>query len=280
MYKRHALGDDERATGTPATVFTFFAFLSAIVWLVPLGIEIVFDSEIEMLMMPPSWRAEIMCHPPPDDANSKCSYIHADGICTSVPGQHCKGDQTHNENEETQRDINLLRAREGLDLYDIYTLVFDGLRWGTVLAAGISMVIMRVGRQAWTWVWVPCGSMVAVTVIHPEAYPLLLAAALPVHAAAYAADMWSTSRFGIEHLRKFEFSPMLRYFIRYGMARAFAYHTAASVGIVASLASAMTIWGPLPWDASLGMVSFGMATMHLWAIRNNIGWYRLVEAER
>lgn len=287
MYKRHALGQAENQTISPAGAFTFFAFCSVVLWAVPAGIEAISGTTIEMYMMPPTWRAEIFCalatgHEDDygfttDNPGVRYTYIHENGECTRtcVDAGCAGGGDTGSENGGDAIASNLAKAREGLDLYDVFEVVFLGLKWGAVITAIGSLVVMSVGRPGLWWACPPCGAMVAVAALHPQAF----IAVIPVYAAAYASDMWSTARFGPERLRLFETNPILRRLIRYGPVRAFAYHTVINVALVSALAAALAVWGPVSWEHSLGMLLAGLAAAHFWFAACNAREYRKMEAE-
>lgn len=290
MYKRHALGEAESKTISPAGAFTFFAFCSVVLWAVPAGIEAVSGTTVEMYMMPPTWRAEILCAPAEGHPNNwsstnqgvRYTYVHdgdnAGSECTRIcvdAGCAGGGDPAAENGDDAIR-TNLNKAREGLDLYDVFEVVFLILKWGAVVTAIGSLVVMRTGGPDMRWACLPCGAMVAAAALNPQAF----IAVIPVYAAAYASDMWSTARFGPDRLRLFETNPILRRLIRHGPARAFSYHTMINVALVSALAAALAVWGPVSWEHSLGMLLAGLAGAHFWFAACNMREYKAMEAER
>ena len=272
MYKRYVT--DAKSAGLGGTV-NFFLFCVVVVWLLPFGVEAVSGHPVELYMMPPSWRAEILCTPPGAvDADRSYKYAY-DGGCARVckiPG--CGEDGPAPTNGEEAWRANVAEARQGLNLYDVFELFLLGLRYGTLLVALAGLGVMGMGRPAWFWLCIPCG-VAAVAALHP----VLWIAAVPAWAAAYATDMRSTARFGEENVRRHEVNPVLRRLMKYGMRRAFAMHTALYVCLLACVPYATGLVGPLPWHATTGMLMFGLAAVHLWVAACNTREYR-TEAER
>ena len=142
------------------------------------------------------------------------------------------------------------------------------------------MIAAITGRPAWAWLAAPCAAMAVVSAIYPGLHPALLLAALPVWAATYMLDMWSTSRFGEENLRRDEANPVLRWALRYGMRRAFAVNAAVYAGALVTLPYALSLAGPIPWAPNVGIILSVMAAAHLWVAAGNMHQYKAMEAER
>ena len=282
MYKRYIVGDGE-SRGDLGGMVNFFIFCTLVVWLLPFGIEAVAGHPVELYMMPPSWRAEILCSPPGVvDTDRPYYYVH-DGGCTRVchvPG--CGHDGLAPGNSEDAWRANLDEARQGLNLYDVFSLMLMGLRYGTLVVALASFGVMCAGRPVWMgrpmWFWlcIPCGVMAAVVVLHPAWW----VAAVPVWAVAYGTDMYSTARFGGENVRRYEVNPVLRWLMGYGMRRAFTLHTILYGCMIACVPYAASLAGPLPWHATTGMLMFGLAAAHLCVAACNTRDYHTWEAAR
>lgn len=280
MYKRYIISEkNESKIPNLAGIFNFFVFCTIVTWAVPFAIEMMSGHSVEMYMMPPTWRAEILCSPSGAGADHQYTYLY-DGECSrlcKVPGCGGEGPSTKSPDWEA----NLAKAREGIDLYDMFEVVLNVLRYGTLSAALISLGVMRVrgmfaGRPAWVWACVPCVAMSAVAAMRPE----MVWAALMVWAAAYAADMWSTSRFGVENVRLNEANPVLRRLMRYGMRRGMALHTILYAGLVVCVPQVLGPVGMLEWDAMMGMLAFGLAAGHVWVAAANIAYYKMMEVGR
>ena len=282
MYKRHFLGTPEDETTKLGGVVTFFAFCAVVVWVMPLGIEAVSGHSVEMFMIPPIWRAEIMCATPDEPDDRDYTYILDGNTCIKkhdIPG-HVDDGTTKPKNSDEAIAANVAKARAGLDLYDIFQIVMLALKTGTPLVALISLGILRmgaaVGRPSWGWLCVPCGAAAVAAAFEPA----LLPAGLAVWAAAYTIDMWSTSRFGKQQVARYEINPILRALVRRCSIRAaFILHTIIYAPLVVGLPWLMGMAGPLSWEEVAGVLVFVLGGAHMWAAASNIreyGYTRLV----
>ena len=264
MYKRHALGEPDRAGG-PAGVFAFFVLCAAVVWLVPIGVEAIGGLPPEIFLMPPSWRGEIMCGMP-GGTDRDHTYLYRDGMCfiqCKTPGCPREG-QTSPANDDAAIQANVRASRSGLDIYAVYVLVFTILKYGTAVAALAGLALL-LGRPAWAWSCVPCFAAAGAAVLEPA----LLWAALPAWAAAYCTDVWSTMRFGEAGVARRETNPVIRYAVRRCGRRGFALHAVLYCMVLAGASVLLWAAGPVPWDAVLGTLAFGLAGGHAWAAAGN-----------
>lgn len=150
MYKRYMLNEPgaEKKYNLGGVV-NFFIFCAAVVWLLPVGIEAYTNHPAELAMMPPAWRAEILCTPAGSAAEQKYTYTY-DGECHKVckkPGCDLTGVAVTTP-RASGWEANLAESREGLDLYDVFEGLLTVMRYGTLLCALISVFVMRVGRAA------------------------------------------------------------------------------------------------------------------------------------
>ena len=270
VYKRHVLGAPGSETPTLGGVVTFLIFCSMVVWAVPLAMEHISGMPLELFLVPPVWRGEIMCGAAAD-GEREYTYTYGDGACVKVcrvPGCGVEGDSGPANSREVW-EANLREARSGLDLYGIFGLAITVIRYGVVVAALASLGMMRVyGGPA--WVCMPCGAGAVAAALEPA----LLPAGLAALAAAYTADIWSTARFGGRALRFHEANPLLRVlFRRCTMRTALALHTAMYVTLLAGASYTLGQYGPLQWDALLSALAFGLAGMHAWAAAGNVRVY-------
>ena len=93
--------------------------------------------------------------------------------------------------------------------------------------------------------------------------PALLWAALPVWAAAYCIDMWSTMRFGEAGVARRETNSVIRYVVRRCGMRGFVLHTMLYCAVLGVSSTLLWVAGPVPWDAILGNLAFGLAGGHV-----------------
>ncbi len=275
VYKRYWLGAPQAETSTLGGVVSFLAFVSIVVWAVPLAMESVSGMPLELFLVPPAWRGEIMCGTA-GDAEREYAYAYRDGACVkvcNVPGCGFEGESGPAHPREVW-EANLREARSGIDLSGIFWLAITVIKYGAVVAALASLGIMRVSGArawpAWGWACVPCAAWAVAAALEPA----LLPAGLAALAAAYASDIWSTARFGGRALRDNEYNPLLRaLFRRYAMRTALALHTAAYMALVACVSYALGQAGPLPWDALLAAMAFGLAGVHVWVAAGNVRVY-------
>lgn len=270
MYKRYVAGQGEKA-GTLGNIVVFFVFGMLVVWCVPLAVQAVSEMPMDIFMVPPIWRGDIMC-PEPSEGTQ---YSYRDGMCyvqCIVPGgANCNGIVPPLGEEQWR--ANLAKSRESLGLYDIYSVGLMGLKYGTVVGALASAAVMYVGRPAWVWCMIPCGIGATVCAMYDGIWPVGIAAMI----VAYAADVYSTARFG-RRLMLYETNVIMRYmFRRYTVRLALTLHTiwyfAAIVGVSVLLGST----GPIQWHVMLGSFMFGLAACHIWCAAGNVKQYRLEE---
>ena len=123
------------------------------------------------------------------------------------------------------------------------------------------------------WCVIPCGIGVAVCAMYDVIWPVGVAAII----VAYAADVYSTARFG-RRLMRYEANVIMRYMFRRCTIRlALTLHTiwyfAAIVGVSIMLGST----GPIQWHVILGSFMFGLAACHIWCAAGNVKQYHLEE---
>lgn len=230
----------------------------------PYGVEAVSGYPVEIFMMPPAWRGDVMC-PAPDDMVQ--TYQYTDGMCVPkcvVPG--C-GAPTTPTLPQADIEQNMAAAREGLDLFDVYNLGIEALRYGTILVAMSSIGVMSMGRP----VWYVC-ALCMVMAVWSFFEPILLWGGVACLVASYGIDMWSTSRFGHD-IARYEANPILRaLYARYGMA-SFMMHSAIYAGVI-SVAYVI-----LSLDGHGGMVApmlYILAAGHVIVATGNIREYKLI----
>lgn len=275
VYKRYWLGAPQAETPTLGGVVSFLVFCSVVVWTVPLAMESVSGMPLELFLMPPAWRGEIMCWTA-GDAEREYTYVYRDGECVKVckmPGCAFEGESGPAHLREAW-EANLREARSGIDLSGIFWLAVTVIKYGAVVAALASLGIMRVhgGRAwpAWGWACVPCAAGAVAAAIEPA----LLPAGLGALAAAYISDVWSTARFGGRALRTNEGNPLLRALFRRCTVRtALALHTATYMALAVCVSYVLGQAGPLQWDALLAALAFGLAGVHVWAAAGNVRVY-------
>lgn len=270
MYKRYVICQGEKA-GTLGNIVVFFVFGTLVVWCVPLAVQAISDIPMDIFMVPPIWRGDIMCPEPSEGIR----YSYRDGMCYMqcvVPGgANCNG--IVSPLGEEQWRANLAKSRESLGLYDIYSVGLMGLKYGTVIGALASAAVMYVGRPAWVWCVIPCGISAVVCAMYDGIWPVGIAAMV----VAYMADAYSTARFG-RRLVLYEANVIMRYlFRRYSIRLALTLHTmwyfAAIVGVSILLGST----GPIQWHVMLGSLMFGLAACHIWCAAGNVQRYSLEE---
>lgn len=284
MYKRYWLGTPSNETNTVGSVFKFFVFCALVVNLLPAGIEAVSGLPLELFMVPPVWRAEMVCSSPDEDTDRDYKYTLDGSTCTKVctdPGT-CSGDGTtktlSGEQIETNMRANAAESRRDLGIHGIFDLVMLGFRYGTVLAAMASLGVLRLGRARRAYgPFVAIGaSMACAPLVVLWAGPVtVLPVALGALAAAYAGDAWSTSRFGRKNISRREVNPLMRWLVgRYGVRLSLVLHPAIYGGLVAGASVLMGLGGPLSWDQAAGMLALALAGAHAVATVNNIRAYR------
>ncbi len=162
MYKRYVISQGEKA-GTLGNIVVFFVFGVLVVWCVPLAVQAISDMPMDIFMVPPIWRGDIMCPEPSEGIR----YSYRDGMCHMqcvVPGgANCNGVVLPLEEEQWR--ANLAKSRESLGLYDIYSVGLMGLKYGTVIGALASAAVMYVGRPSWVWCVIPCGIGAVICVV-------------------------------------------------------------------------------------------------------------------
>ncbi len=146
MYQRYVIGKE---AGTINDIVTFFILCCLVVWLVPITVEQVSGNSMEIFMLPPIWRGEIMCAPD-DGANERdYTFSYENGKCYKnfKPGK-CNPDCIKEAHKLSEADIqvNLTKAREGIGIHDIFQLMLMGVQYGSIIAALSSLLIMRVKR--------------------------------------------------------------------------------------------------------------------------------------
>lgn len=273
MYKRYALGENKT---TLEGVVTFFVFCSAVVWLLPIGIESVAGHDIEVFMIPPIWRGDVMCSGP--GGSDTYTYTYTNDTCVQrckIPG--CPNDgAVSTRNDAGTISANLEAARTGLDIGDVYNIGITALRYGTVLAALMSLGVMGVrmyGISYLSYLYaIPFGVGAAAAIFEPALLPVSISA----WCVSYGMDMWSTSRFG-ESVRIYETNPLLRILFRNTTIRnGMICHTILYVSLICVVSYVVGIAGPIPADVFLAATLFGLAAGHMWAAANNVAEYKRV----
>lgn len=262
MYKRYIIGDSKAQS--VGSIVSFFVFCTLLVWFIPFGVEIISGQPVELYMMPPTWRASILCGSVGDTTN----YRYDNGICYTqcdTPVNCTEGISP--VNSETEWKANLAAARQGINLYDVFEAILLALKYGTLLAALASIIIMRMYRSM--ILCIPCCILGFVVII----YPVFIAAAIPVWCVAYCIDMYTTIRFGQRRISCCEANPILRYLMKYGLRRAFILHSIIYAGLLASISYGTSIIGPLGIYQAAGMLLFGLAAAHLYAAESNTHEY-------
>ena len=278
MYKRYALGESERPGTGPAGVFIFFVFCAVVVWMVPVVLEAVSGHPVELFMVPPIWRAEIMCGSA-GAAHTGYTYVYENDKCykqCKKPGCMDGGrmvDETvpYPVNDGDMVNANLAASRNGIDIHGIYVIVFTTIQYGTVVAALISLGVMNMRSIVYgVPYFAVCGA-----ILYGAVPPGLLWVSVPAWLGSYGADMWSTLRFGRHRIIIYEANPVLRCMVRRCGMRAFPVHTVIYVGLVSAISTIIGMEGPLAWEGA-ACVMFGLAGAHMWAAANNMEVHRNV----
>lgn len=269
MYKRYVEGDQQ--TTSLGGIITFAVLVCCVVWLVPVVVLTVTEMPMEIFMIPPIWRGDIMCQ----DGTNIQQYTYVDGVCTAEcePGEPCVA--PHGPVSAEQVRINLEKARQGLGLYDIYQVGMLVLQYGSIVCIVCSAGVMRIRTKhhVHLHLGIILYGLVLCILYLILPYDTLLPYGVGVMVVAYVIDMYSTARFG-DSVRYREANPILRrLFAVYTIRRALALHT----GLYCTLLVGVTILfgtGPFPIHGTMGILLFSLAACHLYCGINNLKIYK------
>ena len=291
-YKRWWLGTPSQETHTIGGVVKFFIFCALVVNLLPLGIEAVTDLPLEVSMVPPIWRAEIICStpteppapgetpttkPPPRDYKYTLEGNVCTKVCTKEPNCAVAGETKELSTDQIAYNskANMAESRQDLGIHGIFELVMLVLRYGTVLVALASFGIMKVGSNLrWYMFAAPYGAVCAVLLalwVAPIGLDDVLVFAVGVWLAAYAADMWSTSRFTREDLGAREMNPVMRWLIvRFGVKHTFVVHPVVYGALLVGVSFLMEATSPLTWQQTFVLFALLLSCFHVGGAVNNM----------